>query len=122
MLVCESESEIVSGSVLSLRWWQAHIAFLQSLETTSKAAGAPPKQQAAFPPGLGPAPPMPLIAEQQPIPVEEEEEGTVTCDEDEEVDGAMSLARTVMAVGAMRAQSALKMKITIHPSRFRRLG
>ena len=69
-----------------------------------------------------PAPPMPLVAEQQPIPVEEEEEGTVTCDEDEEVDGAMSLARTVMAVGAMRAQSALKMKITIHPSRFRRLG
>ena len=70
------------------------------------------------PPGMPPMMPMPPILVER----EEEEEGTVTCDEDEEVDGAMSLARTVMAVGAMRAQSALNMKITIHPSRFRRLG
>ena len=56
MLVCESESEIVSVSVLSLRWWQAHIARLQT----------PPPWKAA---------PTPLVEREE----EEEEE-----DEDEE--------------------------------------
>ena len=43
-------------------------------------------------------------------------------DEDEEVDGAMDLARAAMAVGAMRAAGALKRKITIHTFRVRVLG
>ena len=109
MLVCESESESVSVS--SLRWWQTHIERLQQWEATSKAAGAAaawgwmpqPKSSPASPPG-------PVIEE-----VNEE-------DEDEEVDGAMDLARAAMAAGAMRAAGALKRKITIHTFRVRVLG
>ena len=111
MLVCESESESVSVSVLSLRWWQARIERLKSWETTSKAAGAAAAwgwmPQPKDPP---PSPPLPVIEE-----VHEE-------DEDEEVDGAMDLARAAMAVGAMRAAGALKRKITIHTFRVRVLG
>ena len=115
VLVCESESEIVSVSVLSLRWWQAHIARLQ---TVSKAA-AVASSSVAEPPPPPKAAPTPLIPEQQedPEPPEEEEE-----DADEEVDGAVSLARAAMAVGEMRAAGALKMKITIHTFRVRVLG
>ena len=109
MLVCESESESVSAS--SLRWWQTHTERLQQWGETSKAAGAAaawgwmpqPKSSLASPPG-------PVIEE-----VNEE-------DEDEEVDGAMDLARAAMAVGAMRAAGALKRKITIHTFRVRVLG
>ena len=44
--------------------------------------------------------------------IEEEEEEEKKGDEDEKVDGAMSVARAAMAVGAMRAAGALEMKIT----------
>ena len=116
VLVCDSESESVSVSVLSLMWWQAQIARLQSLETTSKAAGAAataaakalPKA-AATPAGHPPPPPPTTLIAEQPILVEREEEEEDP-DEDEEVDEAMDLARAVMAEGLQRAASALKMK------------
>ena len=91
---------------------------MKSWETTSKAAGAA-QAWGWLPKPPPPQPPGPSIEEVH----EDPPPGSVaSADEDEEVDGAMDLARAAMAVGATRAAGALKRKITIHTFRVRVLG
>ena len=91
---------------------------MKSWETTSKAAGA----AAAWGWQPNPPPPEPLGPSIEEVHEDPPPGSVASADEDEEVDGAMDLARAAMAAGAMRAAGALNMPITIHTFRVRVLG